>query len=66
MADDPVVIQQQEDFLADSNLLAVLRNGAIGTGAFANNTVRDATIRALCRVALIFLRNRLGKNDQAD
>ena len=66
MADDPVVLQQQEGFLADTNLLATLRNGAIGTGAFANATIRDATIRACCRVALIYLRNRLAKNDQAD
>lgn len=66
MADDPAVLAQQESFLADSNLLATLRNGAMGTGQFLNATVRDATIRALCRVTLIYLRNRLGQNDQAD
>jgi hypothetical protein len=66
MADDPVVIQQQEGFLADSALLTTLRNGAIGTGTFASAAIRDATIRACCRVALIYLRNRTGKNDQAD
>ena len=66
MADNPQVLAQQEAFVADPNLLTTLRNGAIGTGTFASAAIRDATIRACCRVALIYLRNRLGKNDQLD
>lgn len=66
MADDPQVLQQQESFLADPNLLTTLRAAAIGTGQFATATVRDATIRACARVCLIYLRGRLGKNDQLD
>lgn len=64
MPDDPVAMQQQEANL--QSLFENLRLVAVGTGIFASNTTRDAAIRTIARVLMVFLRNRLGKNDAAD
>lgn len=48
-ADEVAELQDQE---ADAGARDVLRVAAAGTGAFASAAVRDATIRALARIAV--------------